>query len=177
LITCLSRALYVQYILNILRLIRIYCEAFSVVRYMLVELELREDIELARRLVRRYHAQRLPPGGGAAGGHRWFAWIVDGYICAVAWLHDSTPFRALATKFKISHKNTYFIRRICKTCPGDYLVDFLNAIAEKLREEGKECLWTLGLDDHSNALYRRAGFTEIGRTPRTNQPVFIKKLR
>ncbi len=143
---------------------------------VLVELELREDIELARRLIRKYHIQGLPPGGAAASGHRWFAWIVNGYICAVAWLHDSTPFRAIADKFKISHRNTYFIRRICKTCPGDYLVDFLNALTEKLKSEGKECLWTLGLDDHSNALYKRAGFELIGYTPRSHHPVFIKKL-
>ena len=144
---------------------------------VLVELESREDIELARRLVKKYHVQGLPPGGGAARGHRWFAWVVDGYICAVAWIHDSTPYKALADKFKIPHKNSYFIRRICKTCPGDYLVDFLNALAEKLREEGKECLWTLGLDKHSNAVYKRAGFTEVGTTPRSGNPVLVKKLR
>jgi predicted GNAT family acetyltransferase len=56
-------------------------------------------------------------------------------------------------------------------------VAFLNAIAERLKNEGKECLWTLGLDAHSNALYKRAGFKEVGRTPRTGHPVFVKKLR
>lgn len=49
--------------------------------------------------------------------------------------------------------------------------------ADKLREEGKECIWTLGLDDHSNALYRKAGFEEVGKTPRKELPVFMKRLR
>lgn len=142
----------------------------------LVELEKPRDIEFARVLIERYHAQGVPRGGGAAKRHRWFSWVCDGYVCAVAWLHDNTPFRYIAERFRIGSENSYFIRRICKTCPGDYLVDFLNAIAEELRAEGKECVWTLGLDDHSNALYRKAGFEEIGRTPRTGHPVFIRRL-
>jgi len=143
----------------------------------LVELESRKDVELARQLIARYHRQGIPRGGGAAGRHRFFAWICDGYICAVAWLHDNTPFRYIAERFKIGSENSYFIRRICKCCPGDFLVDFLNALAERLGAEGKECIWTLGLDDHSNALYKRAGFVELGRTPRTGHPVFAKFLK
>ena len=146
-------------------------------RCELVELEREEDVEFAKMLIDRYHAQGAPRGGAAARRHRFFAWVCDGYICAVAWLHDNTPFRYIAEKFKIGSENTYFIRRICKTCPGDYLVDFLNAIAERLKNEGKECIWTLGLDDHSNALYKKAGFVEIGKTPRTQHPVFVKWLR
>lgn len=146
-------------------------------RARLVELVEDEDIEFAKALVRRYHAQGLPQGGGAARGHRWFAWVVDGYVCAVAWLHDNTPFRFIAQRFRIKHENSYFIRRICKTAPGEHLVDFLKALAEKLRAEGKECIWTLGLDDHSNALYKLAGFEEVGRTPRTGHPVFVLRLR
>ena len=141
---------------------------------MLVELEREEDVELARMLIAKYHAQGLPRGGGAARRHRWFAWLVEGYVVAVAWLHDNTPFRFIAEKFRIGHENSYFIRRICKCAPGDHLVDFLNAMAERLRDEGKECVWTLGLDDHSNALYKRAGFIELGRTPRSGHPVFAK---
>ena len=143
---------------------------------MLVELRGR-DVALARLLIEKYHAQGCPRGGGAAGGHRWFAWVVDGYICAVAWLHDSTPFRAVATRFRIPADNSYFIRRVCKCCPGDHLVEFLKAIADRLRAEGKEALWTLGLPDHSNAVYRLAGFAEVGATPRTGHPVFAMKLR
>jgi hypothetical protein len=143
----------------------------------LVELEGEEDVEFAKMLIARYHAQGAPRGGAAARRHRFFAWVCDGYICAVAWLHDNTPFRFIAERFRIGSENSYFIRRICKTCPGDYLVDFLNAIAERLKAEGKECIWTLGLDDHSNALYRRAGFVELGKTPRTQHPVFVKWLR
>jgi len=134
------------------------------------------DVELARKLVERYHSQGVPPGGGGARRSRWFAWVVDGYICAVAWLHDNTPFRWLAEKFRIGSENSYFIRRICKTCPGDHLIAFLNALAEKLRTEGKECIWTLGLDDHSNALYKKAGFREVGET-KSGQPVFALYLQ
>jgi len=143
----------------------------------LLELRGRGDIELARLLVARYHSQGLPRGGGAARRHRWFAWVCEGYICAVAWLHDNTPFRYVAERFGIGSENTYFIRRICKTCPGDHLVDFLKAIAARLAAEGKEAVWTLGLDDHSNALYKKAGFEELGRTPRTGHPVFALRLR
>ena len=128
-------------------------------------------------LLSKYHTQHAPPGGGGGRGNRFFVWLVDGYVCAVAWLHDNTPFRYIAQTFRIGSENTYFIRRVCKVCPGDYLVDFLNALAERLRAEGKECLWTLGMDDHSNALYKRAGFAEVGVTPRTKNPVFVKKLR
>jgi hypothetical protein len=143
----------------------------------LIELTSREDIELARMLIKRYHRQSVPTGGALARGHRWFAWIVEGYICAVAWLHDSTPFRYLAEKHGIDHENSYFIRRMCEVCPGDHAVAFLNAIAEKLKAEGKECLWTLGLDAHSNTLYKEAGFREVGKTPRTGHLVFVKRLR
>jgi len=142
-----------------------------------VEFKARDEIRLARMLIERYHSQGMVRGGGAAGGHRWFGYLVDGYICAVAWLHDATPFRFVAHMFMIPSDNSYFIRRICKTCPGDYLVEFLNALSERLRGEGKECLWTLGLDDHSNALYKKAGFVEVGRTPRTGHPVFVRWLR
>ena len=135
------------------------------------------DVRLARLLIAKYHSQGLPSGGGAGRRHRWFAWVVDGYICGVVWLHDNTPFRVIAEMFRIPNDNTYFIRRICKTCPGDHLVEFLNALASKLRDEGKECLWTLGFDDHSNALYRKAGFKEVGETPKTKHPVFVKWLK
>ena len=143
----------------------------------LVELKDRKDIKLVRMLLSKYHAQSVPSGGGGGKGNRFFAWVVDGYICAVAWLHDNTPFRYIAQMYRIGSENTYFIRRVCKVCPGDYLVDFLNALAEKLRSEGKECLWTLGMDNHSNALYKRAGFVEVGVTPRTKNPVFVRRLR
>jgi len=143
---------------------------------VLVELVDERDVEFARILLSRYHRQGVPSGTGCARYTRWFAWIVDGYICAVAFLHNNTPFRFIAEKFRIGPENSYFIRRVCKTCPGDHLVDFLSALAEKLRSEGKECIWTLGLDDHSNALYKKAGFELAGYTSRKKIPVFIKRL-
>ena len=134
------------------------------------------DVLLARLLIKKYHSFGMPPGSGAARRTRWLAWVVDGYICAVALLHDNTPFRGVAEKFRIGSENSYFLRRICKTCPGDHLVSFLNAIAEKLRGEGKECVWTFGMDDHSNALYKRAGFEVVGYT-KNKLPVFVKRLK
>jgi len=141
-----------------------------------VELVDREDIELLKALIRRYHSQGVPRGGGASRHHRYFVYVVDGYWCAGAWLHDNLPFRFIAERFGIPNDNTYFIRRICKFCPGDYLVDFLRLLAERLRNEGKECIWTLGMDDHSNALYKKAGFKYVGDTPRTKHPVFVLRL-
>ena len=147
----------------------------------LVEVEGERDVELLRRLIEKYHAQGVPRGSGAGRGSRFFAYAVreDGgeYWVAGAWLHDCTPFRLIAEKLGIPCDNSYFIRRICKFAPGDWLVRFLAALAERLREEGKECLWTLGLPGHSNALYRLAGFQEVGKTARSGHPVYVLWLR
>ncbi|MCC6050026.1 MAG: hypothetical protein LM580_04935 [Thermofilum sp.] len=143
----------------------------------LVELEKAEDIQLLKALIARYHRQGAPKGGAAAGHHRFFVLVEEGYWVAGAWLHDNTPFRFIAQRFMIGSENSYFIRRICKFAPGDWLIALLKLLADKLKKEGKECIWTLGLDDHSNALYKRAGFVEVGRTPRTGHPVFVLRLR
>ena len=143
----------------------------------LVEVEEKEDIELLKILIKKYHLQKIPRGGGAAKRHRYFVWTVDGYWCAGAWLHDSTPFRFVAERFRIPMDRSYFIRRICSFCPGEHLISLLNALSEKLKNEGWETLWTLGLPNHSNALYKKAGFKELGLTPRTNTPVFARWLR
>ena len=142
----------------------------------LLELKKKEDIILLRLLIAKYHRQKMPGGGGLGRHSRHFVAIKEGYWVAGAWIHDNLPFRFIAEKFKIGHENSYFIRRICKFAPGDYLIDFLKLLCEKLKNEGKECLWTLGLDDHSNALYKKAGFEEIGKTTRSNVPVFAKRL-
>jgi hypothetical protein len=144
----------------------------------LVELKNDDDIQLLRMLISKYHKQGIPMGGGAARKSRYFVYVSDdGFWVAGAWLHDNTPFRFIAEKFRIGSENSYFIRRICKFSPGEWLVDFLNSLCEKLKSEGKECLWTLGLDDHSNALYKKAGFIEIGKTSKSNIPVFMRKLQ
>jgi hypothetical protein len=143
----------------------------------LVELERAEDIRLLKQLIAKYHRQGCPRGGAAAAHHRYFVLVEEGYWVAGAWLHDNTPFRFIAERYKIGHENSYFIRRICKFAPGDWLITLLKLLAEKLRAEGKECIWTLGLDNHSNALYKRAGFVEVGKTPRTGHPVFVLRLR
>jgi len=110
-------------------------------------------------------------------GSRFFGLVRDGKICAVAWIHKPHIFRPVFTKFKIDMKNTYMLRRVATCCPGDHAVELLLMLSEKLRSEGKEAILTLGLPDHSNATYKKAGFEEIGETPRTKHPVFIKKLR
>jgi len=140
--------------------------------------EIENDFEkdLVRMLIRYYHAQGLPIGGGAGKNSRYFMYVCDGFITAVAWLHDNTPFHFIASHFNIPNDRTYFIRRITKTAPGDYLVRFLQDLSEKLKNNGFEYLWTLGFDDHSNALYKKAGFKFIGETSRTHTPVFVKQL-
>jgi len=143
----------------------------------LVELREKKDIQLLRMLIEKYHTQGIPRGGGAGRRHRYFVLEKEGYWLAGCWLHDSTPFAFLAKRFRIPEDRSYFIRRICKFVPNDVLVDFLELLAEKLKHDGFEALWTLGLPDHSNALYRKAGFKELGKSPRTGHPVFVLYLR
>jgi hypothetical protein len=147
----------------------------------IVELKAREEIELLKRLIDKYHSQGAPRGGGAGRHPRFFVYVVEEengeYWVAGAWLHDATPFRFVAQKLNIPQENSYFIRRICKFAPGDWLVSFLSALADRLKAEGKECLWTLGFKDHSNALYKLAGFTEVGKTARSGHPVYVLWLR
>ncbi|QJF12363.1 putative acetyltransferase [Metallosphaera rod-shaped virus 1] len=142
----------------------------------IVELQDKKDIELARLLVAKYHSQGMPHGGGASKIQKYFAYECDNYIVAVAWINDSTPFRFVAEKYNIPIDRSYFIRRITKTAPGDYLVEFLEKLSQLLKSYGIEVLWTLGFADHSNALYKNAGFEYVGNTPRTNTPVFVKFL-
>jgi len=147
----------------------------------IVELKEKRDIELLRLLIDKYHSQGVPRGGGAGRHPRFFVYVVPEengeYWVAGAWLHDATPFRFVAQKFGIPQENSYFIRRICKFAPGDWLVSFLDALSSQLRAEGKQCLWTLGFKDHSNALYKLAGFVEAGVTARSGHPVYVKWLR
>ena len=136
-----------------------------------------KEIKLLRMLIAKYHEQGCPAGSGLARHSRYFVWVIDGFWVAGCWIHETDPFFNIAVKFNIPKDNTYFIRRICRFAPLDCLIDFLNALCGRLRDEGKECIWTLGLTDHSNAIYRRAGFKEVGITPRTKHPVFVKWLR
>ncbi|QJF12294.1 putative acetyltransferase [Saccharolobus solfataricus rod-shaped virus 1] len=141
-----------------------------------IELEDKKDIELARLLIAKYHAQGIPHGGGASKIQKYFAYECDNFIVAIVWINDSIPFRFVAEKYKIPIDRSYFIRRVTKTAPGDYLVEFLEKLADLLKSYGIEVLWTLGFPNHSNALYKNAGFEYVGNTPRTNTPVFVKYL-
>jgi hypothetical protein len=143
----------------------------------LVELEKEEDIRLLKMLIARYHKKGCPRGGVAARQHRYFALVERGFWVAGAWLHDSTSFRYLAELYRIGHENSYFIRRISNFAPCEWLDTLLKLLAEKLRAEGKECIWTLGLDEYTDMLFKRAGFTEVGKTPRTGHPVLVLRLR
>jgi len=143
----------------------------------LVELEDREDVELFRALLRKYHSQGCPRGGGLGKGNRYFVLVVDGYWVAGAWIHLPSTFSNVLTSLGLPVDNSYFLRRICSFAPGDWCVELLEMLCRKLREEGKECLVAMGLPDHSNALYKRAGFELVGRTKRTRHPVFAKRLR
>jgi len=98
------------------------------------------------------------------------------FIVAVAWLHDNTPFRFIAQQYKIPTDRSYFIRRVTKTAPGDYAVNFLIDLGKKLKNEGTEVIWTLGLPDSQNSVFKKAGFEQVGVTNRSGHPVFVKKL-
>ena len=132
--------------------------------------------DLVRMLIRYYHAQGLPIGGGAGKNSRYFMYVCDGFITAVAWLHDNTPFHFIASHFHISDDKSYFIRRMTRTCPDDHTVNFLIDLGEKLKNEGFEIIWTLGFDNYTNTIYKKAGFILVGETSRTHTPVFVKKL-
>jgi len=157
-------------------------------QFRIEEAKDKELIKFVRMLIDFYHSQGMPLGGGAGKNSRYFMYIANekgsveqsspqqDFIVAVAWLHDNTPFRYIAQDYKIPNDRSYFIRRITKTAPGDYAVNFLIDLAKKLKNDGFEVLWTLGFPDHSNALYKKAGFVEVGKTNRTGHPIFIKKL-
>jgi len=148
--------------------------------FVIEEAKEKELIKFARLLIEFYHSQSIPQGSGAGKYSRYFLYIANEenqkFIVAVAWLHDNTPFRFIAQNYNIPFDRTYFIRRITKTAPGDYLVKFLIDLSEKLKNDGIEVLWTLGMLGHSNALYKKAGFQQIGETNRTKHPIFIKWL-
>ena len=131
-------------------------------------------IEFAKLCIQLYG---MPVERFAGEGSRWFGLVRDGKICAVAWIHKPHIFRPLFMRFSIDMSNSYIVRRVATCCPGDHAVELLQLLIKKLREEGKEYLVALGLPNHSNALYRLAGFEELGRTPRTGHPVFVKALR
>jgi len=149
--------------------------------FMLQEATDHNMIKFLRLLIDYYHGQGMPHGGGAGKNSRYFMYIakeeLQNFIVAVAWLHDNTPFRFVAQQYKIPSDRSYFIRRVTKTAPGDYLVKFLVDLSEKLKNDGLEVLWTLGMPEHSNSLYKKAGFQEVGRTNRTGHPVFVKWLK
>lgn len=138
-----------------------------------VELRDPRGIKLFNRLMSMYHRQGSKPGLAKS---RYFVYVVDGYWVAGAMLQPPHPFISIFYRFNLDTKRSYFIRRIAKFCPGDHLVEFLSALAERLRAEGKELLVTLGLDGHTNALYRHAGFQEIGLTA-NGKPVYVLRLQ
>ncbi len=143
----------------------------------LVEYKDKWSIDLIRKLIEKYHRQGVPHGSGNGKTSKYFAYECDGCITAVAMLHDSTPFYYVAMKFNIQSERSMFIRRITKTCPGDYLQDFIHEIALKLKNDGFEVLWTLGFEDHSNALYKNTNFEMVGYTTKNRHPVFMLKLK
>jgi hypothetical protein len=146
----------------------------------LVELE-GEWLEVARKLTKLLHAQGMPPGGGAAPGSRWFGLFAeeDGsrFLVAAIWIHLPGPFAPVFRALKLPEANSYFVRRICKFAPGDWLVPLLTRLGERLAAEGKEALVALGLPRHSNAVYKLAGFEHVGDTPQRGYPVFVKWLQ
>ncbi|MEM4619443.1 MAG: hypothetical protein QW607_04445 [Desulfurococcaceae archaeon] len=136
------------------------------------ELKTRDEILFAKTCIKLYGM----PLDRFMNKGRFFGLIRDGKICAVAYLHEPYIYKTMFRYFMIPEKNSYFLRRIATCCPGEHLITLLQLLFEKLRSEGKECIVTFGLPDHSNYIYKETGFTEIGRTRRGN-PIFIKKLQ
>ena len=145
------------------------------------ELKSQSEIRFLNKLIRMYHRQGNNPGLSKS---RYFVGVVeeDGieYWVAGAILQSPEAFMSIFRKHNIDTKRSYFMRRVCRFVPkskcGDILVEFLNKLAEKMRSEGKECIVTLGLENHSNALYKLAGYKEIGITT-TGKPVYVKYLQ
>ena len=145
------------------------------------ELRSPREIRLLNRLIAMYHKQGNNPGLSKS---RYFVGVIeeDGieYWVAGAILQSPEAFMAVFRKHGIDTKRSYFMRRVCRFIPkakcGDILVEFLNKLAERMRSEGKECILTLGLEKHSNALYKLAGYKEIGITT-TGKPVYVKYLQ
>lgn len=133
------------------------------------------------KLMNMYHRQGCHLGLSRC---RCFVGVVEedgvGYWVAGAILQDPQAFMPVFEKAMVDTKRSYFLRRVCRLVPrsvvGDVLVEFLKKLSEKLRSEGKECIVTLGLDDHSNKLYKLAGFRMVGRTT-TGKPIFVKYLQ
>lgn len=137
-------------------------------------------IKFVRTLIDYYHQQGMPNGGGAGKNSRYFMYIakedIQNFIVAVAWIHDNTPFRYIASQYKIPADRSYFIRRITKTAPGDYDINFLIDLGKKLKNEDSEVIWTLGIPGSQNTIFKKAGFEQVGVTNRSGHPVFVKKL-
>jgi len=137
------------------------------------ELKDRRDIRLFNLLMDRYHVQGAKAG---LGRNRYFVGIVEGYWVAGAILQEPGSWANLFMKFRVDQGRSYFLRRIAKFAPGDWLLEFLEKLRERLRSEGKEAILTLGLPGHSNALYKKAGFKQIGMT-KSGRPVFLLLLQ
>ena len=139
----------------------------------LVELGNPRDIRFFTQLMDRYHRQGARYGFGKP---RLFVGVVEGYWVAGAVLQPPRAFISVFNQFNLDTGRSYFLRRIAKFCPGDHLLQFLALLADRLHGEGKELLVTLGYGDHSNALYKRAGFTHVGDT-KSGKPVYVLHLQ
>ncbi len=143
-----------------------------------VELYDPRDIRVLNYLINKYHKQRWKPG---LSKMRFFVGVVEkngaDYWVAGAVLQTPIAFARSLINYKIDITNSYFIRRICSFCPcRDYLVEFIKLLAEKIASEGRELLITFGLEDHTNKLYKLAGFKEIGVTS-SGKPIYILDLK
>ena len=139
----------------------------------LVEITDKLDRRLFTLLMKKYHGQGYRPG--LAPGTRLFVGVVEGYWVCGAYLHLAGQFYPIFMKARVSINNSYFLRRIARFAPGDYLLEFMDLLFDKLRSEGKEAIVTLGLERHSNALYKKAGFKQVGIA--NGKPIFVKYLR
>ena len=144
--------------------------------YNLLELRSEEDKKLFNLLLKKHHPQGPIPGSGLGEGLRFFVLEQGGFWVAGALIHRPGQFARMFKKYNVPADTGYFLRRICSFAPGEHAVALLELLADKLRKEGKHAIMTLCFPHHSGALYKHAGFEEVGVT-RTGMKVFVKWLR
>ena len=142
----------------------------------LVELENPDEVSLLRRLIDKYHEFGCIKGSGLGKGLRHFVLEADGYWVAGCIIHQAGAWAPMFIKWRLPVDNSYMVRRIAQFAPGHWAVMLLEKLAEKLRSEGKEMLVTTVIAEHSGALYKKAGFEEIGVSKRGTK-ILIRKLR
>ena len=125
------------------------------------------------------------PQGHARGpmmrGKRDLVYTIRGDWCVLMTIHKLNNLR-VSQIYRLDMESTWMLRRIvtipsAKTKYGDVAVEALKALEEYLRRSGEEAIITLTLPRHSGGLYKKAGYTPIGRTVRGDMVWWLLRLR